>query len=273
LSLVSELADSRELLSNLTSRELRGKYKTTALGYLWSLINPLAQMAIYTAVFSFILRVEPEPGDPSGLDIFPLWLLCGLLPWGFFAAVVSGGMNSIVGNAALILKVWFRRVVLPTSSMLAALVTFGVEMIVLTIVLLLVGGMPLPFLPLVAVTMVLLGVFALGIGMALAVANVYFRDTPHLVAIFLQVWFFATPIIYPSTLVTDQVASTPYAWVARLYEANPMVAFVEVFRALLYDNRLPDLGPSLYCLALAGASISIGYWVFRRREPVLAEEL
>lgn len=274
MALVSELSGSRELLVNLTLREIRGKYKRTALGQLWSLVNPIAQMVIYTLVFSFILRIDPGPGEPSGLDIFALWLMCGLLPWTFFVNVVNGGMGSLVANASLILKVWFPRLVLPTSVMIAALVTFAVEMGVLVGALLLVGGRPLAYLPLTVLAMGLLGLFALGIGTALSVANVYFRDTAHFMAIFLQVLFYLTPIIYPASLVTDQIAAGGHpSWWATVYEANPMAVFTDIFRALLYDNRLPELGSWGWALLATSVSLGVGLFVFRRREPLLAEEL
>lgn len=274
MSLIGELWSARDLLKNLTLREVRGKYKRTALGQFWSLINPVAQMAVYTVVFSFIFRVQPAPGDPSGLDVFALWLLCGLLPWGYFTAVLNGGMASLVGNSGLILKVYFSRSTLPAAVMLASLVTFCVEMLVLVVVLLLVGTMPLPWIPFTMLVMILLGVFALGLGMALSVANVYFRDTSHFVAIAVQVWFFATPILYPLSYVAGQVSAQGLPdWVVSIYRLNPMERFVEVFRSLLYDQRLPSLEDSLAILLFTAASITLGYRVFRHHQARLAEEL
>src|SRR3546814_661038 len=110
---IRDVVGARELLANLTIREIKGKYRRTVFGQLWSLVNPLVLMLIYTFVFAFIFRVSPPPGSPSGLDIFPLWLLCGLLPWIFFSNVVSLGTGSIVDNAPLIQKVYFPRLVLP----------------------------------------------------------------------------------------------------------------------------------------------------------------
>ncbi|MCU1673256.1 MAG: type transporter, partial [Frankiales bacterium] len=104
-----ELLGARELLTELTLREVRARYRGTVLGQLWSLINPLATMAIYTVVFGFLLKVQIPPGDPSGLDVFAVWLLCALLPWAFFNNCVFGGMGALVGNAGLVQKVWFPR--------------------------------------------------------------------------------------------------------------------------------------------------------------------
>ena len=154
MSLLSDLRSSPELLTNLTRREVKGKYKRTVLGQLWSLVNPLAQMLIFTAVFSFILRMQPAPGDPSGLDAFAVWLLCALLPWAFFVNVINGGMGSLVGNQNLIQKVAFPRVALPVSNALSVGFTWGIEMTVLLVVLLVLGANALLWLPGVLVAMV-----------------------------------------------------------------------------------------------------------------------
>src|SRR5450830_2139978 len=110
MNYLREVWASRELLFNLTSREVRGQYKRTIFGQLWSLANPLALMLIYTFVFGLIFRSNPRPGDPSGLDVFALWLLCGLLPWTFFSSVINSGAGSLLANANLIQKVSFSRI-------------------------------------------------------------------------------------------------------------------------------------------------------------------
>jgi ABC-2 type transport system permease protein len=277
VSALTQLGNSRELLVNLTLREVRGKYKRTALGQLWSLINPLAMMLIYTAVFGQVLRVKIEPGDPSGLHVFALWLVCALLPWNFMSNAMTGGMGSLVGNANLVKKVYFPREVLVAATVLSWDVTFLTEMGVLTVVLLAFGAMPLPWLPLVVVFMAFLTLFALGLGLALSVANVYFRDTQHLVGILLQIWFYATPIVYPISYVHDEAVKLhDKGWnipVEFIYRLNPMERFVEVFRNLMYDNRWPALGDSLYCIGAGIISVVIGYWLFTRFEGRMAEEL
>ncbi|HRA51680.1 ABC transporter permease [Actinotalea sp.] len=277
MRLVTELFASRELLTNLTAREIKGKYKRTALGQLWSLVNPLAQMVIFTAVFQFVVRVEPDVGDPSGLDIFAVWLLCGLLPWAFFTNVVNGGMGSLVANENLIKKVHFPRAALPVATAAAAVVTWATEMAVLLVVLLLVGGRPLLYVPLVLVAMAVLALFALGFALALSVLNVYFRDTQHFMGIILQAWFYLTPIVYPAHLVAEESAKLGPVLggltVYDLYRLNPMERFVEVFRSLLYDNTLPPLDAVLACLAWTVVSLVAGSWVFTRNEKRLAEVL
>lgn len=261
---------------NLTMREVKGKYKRTVFGQLWSLANPLAAMLIYTFVFAFIFRAQPDRGDPSGLNVFALWLLCGLLPWTFVAATINSGMGSLIGNAGLIQKVFFSRIVLPLSTTAATAYNWLFEMAVLVIALTIAGSWVLPWLPLALLLMVLLTLFASGLALMLAVANVYFRDTQNFVSIFLQIWMYLTPIIYPLNLVQTQSDAHGTLFGLTLidyFKLNPMENFVDVFRQLLYDNRLPDLGTFAVCTVWALASFSIGTVVFRRNERKLAELL
>ncbi len=275
---LKEVLDSRELLANLTLREIRGQYKRTIFGQLWSLVNPLASMLVYTLVFAFILRVSPPPGDPSGLDIFPIWLLCGLLPWAFFANVVQQGMGSILGNAGLVQKVYFTRIVLPLSKVGSVGYNWLFEMGVLVVVLALVGAFVWPWLPLVVVTMALLAMFAAGLSLMLAVANVHFRDTQYFVSILFQIWLYLTPIIYPISLVETQSAQYGGLFgtsvtVLDIYRFNPLERFVAVFRQLLYDNRWPNADDFLLCVLWAFIALAVGLLVFRRSEKGLAEAL
>ena len=278
MSYLKEVLSSRELLVNLTLREVRGKYKRTVFGQLWSLANPLALMVIYTIVFAFILRVEPEPGDPSGLNVFAVWLLCALLPWTFFANVVTSGAGSLIANAGLIQKVAFSRIVLPLSLVGSSIYNWLFEMGVLLIVLVIIGSFVWPWIPLLLVIMFLLAVFAAGVALMLAIANVYFRDTQWFLGIILQMWMYLTPIIYPASLVTQQSERVGYLFgtgltVDFIYNLNPMTHFVEVFRNMLYDNRWPDPTEWLICALWAVASLFIGVVVFKRNENNLAEAL
>jgi lipopolysaccharide transport system permease protein len=277
---IHELWETRELLANLTLREVRGKYKRTVFGQLWSLVNPLALMLIYSFVFLFIFRITPDVGDPSGLDNFALFLLCGLLPWTFFSTVVTSGAGSLVANAGLIQKVAFNRIVLPLSQVGSAaynwLFEMGVLVVALTVAVGLLGGIMLQWVPLVVIAMALLAIFAAGIALLLSIANVHFRDTQWFVTILLQMWFYLSPIIYPSSMVKT-AADSIGGWIgpvlANVYQLNPIVHFVEVFRNLLYDNRFPALEQWLICLAWSAGAFVVGLLVFRAKEKNLAEAL
>ena len=273
----TELRSTWELLSNLTMREVRGKYKRSLLGQAWSLLNPIATLTIYTLVFGFVLKAKPDIGEPSGVDNFALWVACGLLPWGFFNNTVYGGMNALLGNANLVQKVYFPRWTLVASSMLANLATFGFELIVLTIAAVLLGSDPWLWLPGIAFFVVLLAGFGYGIGLMLAVANVYFRDTAQFVGIGMQVWFYATPIVYPINLIAEKAAQWEAAGrdfpLLFVYQLNPLERFVTAFRNLFYDNRWPDWSTVGYCVAATAISLTLGALVFRRFQGRIAEEL
>jgi lipopolysaccharide transport system permease protein len=278
MSYIKEVFASRELLANLTLREIRGQYKRTIFGRLWSLVNPLAAMLTYTLVFAFILRIKPAPGDPSGLDIFALWLLCGLLPWTFFSNVVTTGMGSLLANAGLVQKVYFSRLVLPLSVVGSVGYNWLFEMGVLLVALVLFGAFVWPFLPLVLVVMVLLAIFASGLSLALAVANIHFRDTQYFVSIIMQIWMYLTPIIYPISLVQTQSDAHGGLFgtnitILNIYQLNPLERFVSVFRNLLYDNRWPPVNDVLLCAVWAADAFAIGLWIFRKNEKGLAEAL
>jgi len=265
------LRTHRDLLANLTLRELRGKYKRSALGWAWSLLNPLATMLIFTVVFRFILRVPVPVGDPSDLQVFAFFLLCGLLPWNFLASGLAGGMGSLIGNANLIKKVYFPRALLVGASTGALGIALIIELSVLVVALLIVGNMVLPWLPVVVVFVGLQTLFVFGVAMLLAVVAVYFRDMEHLMSIVLQLWFYATPIIYPISEARDALSDQPtLRW---LYEANPMTRFLSIYRDLLYNVRGPKLSDVVAVVAATAVSLVVGSFVFWKLEPRLAEEL
>jgi ABC-2 type transport system permease protein len=274
----SDMISARELLINLTLREVRGRYKRTVFGQLWSFANPLALMLVYTFVFSVVFRVQPQPGDPSGLSAFPLWLLCGLLPWLFFSTAITTGTSSLVANAGLIQKVYFFRAVLPVSSILAAGYNWLFEMGILLIALMLFGANVIIWLPLTIYVMLLLAVFASGIALMLSIANAYFRDVEHFLVLILQIWFFLNPIMYPMTLVQTQSETVgpllgTNITILDLYQLNPMEKFIVTFRELLYDNRAPSLSDLGVLTLVAFVSLAIGLLIFRKNEAKLAEVL
>ncbi len=271
MSLLTPLLSRRDLTVNLTLRELRGKYKRSALGWAWSLLNPLAAVATFAVVFRFFLKVPVPVGDPSHLHVFALYLVCGLLPWNFLSNGIIGGMGAIIGNANLIKKVFFPRQILVLASTSSWGISLCIEFSVVAVILLIVGNFVLPWIPAVVLVLLLQAVFVLGVALLLASAAVYFRDLEHLVGIGLQLWFYATPIIYPISLVHQAAVERP--WLLRIYDLNPMVHFVEVYRNLLYDLRGPTFNDVAVLVVAAAVSLTIGATVFARLEPRFAEEL
>jgi ABC-2 type transport system permease protein len=271
---LKEYADSRELALNLTLRELRSRYKRSVLGWTWSLLNPLASVVIYTIVFAGFLKVQAPPGNPSGLDSFVMFLLCGLIPWNFVSGSLTSSLDALVVNGNLIKKVYFPRELVVVSTVGSLLVTFFIELGVLCVVLLILGNMVVPWLPLVLVLVALLAAMMLGVGMMLSVLNVYFRDIKHFVNIALQILFYSAPIVYPPTLVPEHSSILGVDVPVRfLYNLNPLVRFIEAFRSVLYDLRFPRLVTLAYIVVWAVGMLAFGAWVFNRLEPRLAEEV
>jgi lipopolysaccharide transport system permease protein len=274
MSRLSDFVGTRDLAVNLTLRELRSRYKRTVLGWTWSLLNPLAAVAIYSLVFSFFLKIQPPTGEPSGLQSFGLFLLCGLIPWTFFSNGLTMGLASLIGNGNLIKKVWFPRELLVFSAIASLVVTILIEFSVLSVILLIFGNMVLPWIPVALLLVVLLAGFVLGIALVLSVCNVYFRDVQHFVAIALQVLFYTAPIVYPISYVPDDATVLGVTIpIGVIYRLNPLVSFIEAFRNVLYDLRFPPLAHLAYLVAWTGGLLAFGMWVFGRLDRRLAEEV
>jgi ABC-type polysaccharide/polyol phosphate export permease len=271
MTTIAELRRHRELYNNLTLRELRGKYKRSALGWGWSLVNPVLQMGIYSLVFGYFLKVEPPVGDPSGLHVFAFFLLCGLLPWSFLANGLTAGMGSLLANANLVKKVWFPREILVAAAVSGFGVSLLIELGVLCVALLIAGNLVLPWLLPVLAVVVVQAAFVLGLSLTLSVCSVYFRDLEHLLGLALQFWFYATPIVYTVEIVEDALVDRPM--LLDLYLLNPMTRFAEVYRDLLYHLRGPTLGTMLYLVAVSSVTLLIGLATFARLQGRLAEEL
>ena len=231
--------------------------------------------AIYTLVFSTIMRVSP-PTAANGSSNYTLFLLAGLLPWNFMVASFTGGMGTLVANGNLIKKTYFPRRLLLVSNTAAAMFSHMIELIVISILFMAWGINVLPRIHLVIVVEILLAIFSLGLGLLFSVVNVYFRDTTHFVGLFIQLWFYATPVIYPITLVTQ--GRDPTSWVHRwhvldIYQANPALYFIETIKDMLYTGAMPAWTHFVYAVVIALATLWIGNAVFGRLEGRLAEEL
>ena len=267
----------KELLANLTLRELRGKYKRSTLGWAWSVINPAVTIVVYTIVFSFFLRVEPPVGEPSGLESYAFFLMTGLLPWLFTNTGIIESVGSLTANEDLIKKVFFPRSVLPASATLASLATFGIELCVLAALLLVIAGnMVIPWIPVIVLVVAIQFFFVLGCGLLISPVNVYFRDVQHFTLIFLNVWFWATPILYPESVLLNPDGTSKQVMgmdVTMIMNLNPMTHFVAAYRDLMYGLRMPPLNTWLAMIAFAAGAMLAGVLVFRRLEPNLAEEL
>ncbi len=258
----------RELVYNLVQRELKARYKNSVLGFVWSLLNPLGMMVVFTIVFSVLM---PNNSVPN----YPIFLLCGLLPWNFFSASIMTGTNSIVANGNLVKKVYFPREVLPIATVLANLVNFLLALVVLFAAMLL-FRMPLsPWLILLPVVIVIQTCFTLGIVLLLSTLNVFYRDTLIVLDVILLAWFFLTPVFYPiSMLPTSYTVLGITLDVQRImYILNPMASIINMYRDILYYGYRTDPDffwrTSLTALSVLG----IGYWVFVRYSGEFGEEV
>ncbi len=252
-----ELWEYRELLYFLVWRDVKVRYKQTVLGAAWAIIQPFMAMVVFSIFFGKLAKM-PSDGIP-----YPLFAYAALVPWSFFANGLSQSSNSLVGSAHLITKVYFPRLVVPISSVISGIVDFVLAFLVLLGMIFYFGVFPtfnviwLPFL------LALAFVTALGVGMWFSALNVEFRDVRYVVPFLTQFWMFATPIVYPSSLLSEP-------W-RTLYGLNPMVGVVEGFRwALLGAETAP--GPMIIVSSLAAVIILIGgAFYFRKMEKTFAD--
>ena len=264
---VKSLFKYKELLLNFAKKELKVKYKNSALGFFWSLLNPIMMMLVFTFVFMYALEIK----DPK-IDIYPMFILAGLLPWNFFNASVLGSTTSIVANGSLIKKVYFPRELLPISIAVANLVNFALELLVLSGFLLVIGIFNArylafyKFLPFVLLLLPILFLFTLGVSLLVAALNVYLRDIQHLVGISLLILFYATPIIYPFFPGT-------FGKYGLLILANPMASIVLSFKNALFWFKAPSFNMIAYSTTVALLTFLFGYLIFIRLEPDFAEEV
>lgn len=272
---LQELWQYRELIRNLILRDLRARYKGSALGYLWTQIAPLGMMLVYVIVFSFLL--------PNGLAMFPVFIIVGLLPWNYTAEAVLSGTRSIIDNAALVKKVYFPREVLPLVAVGSSLLNFILSLPMMALVIIVVQLATLGRLNLswsivyLPVIMALQTIFLAGLSLLLGAGAVFFRDVVHLIGIVINIWFFLTPIIYPLSTISEGLAARLIRWF------NPLASIIEFYREIIYGNPVP-VGliptpgvPALSAMLRVGLTgliiLAFGYWVFQRTSRHFGEEL
>ncbi|HEY6342772.1 MAG TPA: ABC transporter permease [Bryobacteraceae bacterium] len=254
---VKELWEYRELLYFLVWRDIKVRYKQTALGAAWAILQPVLTMLVFTVFFGRLAKV-PSDGIP-----YPVFVYAALLPWQLFAFALTESANSLVGNQNLIKKVYFPRLVVPLASVLAGLVDFGIAFLVLLALMLYYGIVPAFAIAVLPLFLLLAVATALSVGLWLSALNVQFRDVRYTIPFLTQFWMFATPVAYPSSLVPERWR----AW----YGLNPMAGVVEGFRwALLGKSGSP--GPLLWVSGLVVVLLLIGGLAyFRRMESTFAD--
>lgn len=256
----AELWASRELLYFLVWRDIKVRYKQTAIGAAWAVLQPLLTMAIF---WMFLGKLAHLPSD--GLP-YPVFYFAGLVPWTYFAYSLNFATNTVVSNQALLTKVYFPRLILPVSAVLSGLVDFAIGFVFLIAIVLgyhIVPGASILWLPLLLLLAVCT---ALGVGLWLSALNALYRDVRYVIAFLVQFWMFASPVMYPSTLVSQRYPR--FAW---LYGLNPMAGVIDGFRwALTGHGQAPGL--LLLASAVAVSIILIsGLMFFRRMEGTMAD--
>jgi len=252
----------RQMIIGLVKRDLRGRYKASFLGFIWTFLNPLLQLCVYTLVFTFILR----PGVGSETNPYYLYLFIGLVPWAFISSSVAGGSSCVTGQAGLITKVYFPREILPISYVTSAFVNMLLSMIVVFAVIIISGNkinfIAILYLP---ILMLIQYILALGLAMTVSALTVYFRDLEHIVNILVMAWQFLTPILYSIELIPKRFLS--------IYMLNPMAPIIIAYREILFSAKQPDISNLGMAALLSMIVLILGIVVFTKLETRFAEEL
>ncbi len=265
LGAAREAVGYHDLLRNLLARDLKVRYKHSALGFFWSLLRPLLVIAVLVFVFQGLLE--------TSIPDFGLFIVVGYLVWSYGADALSASARSVVTNAALVKRVYFPRELLPSATVLAHLVHFLLAL-ALVFPLLLLFGVPLTAQVLWLPSLILFQTaFLLGVGLLLAAANVYYRDVESALEPLLMAWFFATPILYDlGTVFSKEWAGVNLGWL--IHALNPMASFITSYRIVLIGRGVaPDPAFMLRTYLTALLVLAIGYVVFKRCEARFGEEL
>lgn len=257
MNLIKNLYDYRELLKSNVKKEIRGKYKGSFLGVLWSFVNPLLTVLVYAIVFPYIMRVKTEN--------YLIFLIIGVIPWTFFTTVITQGIVTVRVNEGIIKKVYFPREILPISVAVSGLVNFFISCIIILLFCIF-GGVGITWhlilLPVIALLQFML---VLGITFAFSAINVYIKDIEYIVQFFINMLFYATPILY-----TTDLFPMKYRWLLYL---NPMTTIIESYRNIFMYHKLPDIASLGYVVLISTIIFIIGLLIFKKLEKGFAEQV
>ena len=257
MNIIKNLYKYRELLKTNTKKDVGGKYKNSFLGILWSFINPLLQIAVYALVFQVILK--------SNIENYAVYLCCALIPWQYFNSVVISGAGVIIHNGNIIKKVYFPREILPISVVTSEAINFLISTIIIVIFVLVSGlGININWLWYFLIFAIQY-IVSIGIALIFSSLTVYFRDLLHLLGVFMQLLFYATPIVYS---ISDVPASI--SWLLKL---NPMTYLIDGYRSIFYNATIPNFEGLLIVFIMGIILCVIGYLLFNKLQKRFAEEL
>lgn len=254
-SFFKPITTHKYLLQQLIQREVKARYKQSIIGYFWVVLNPIAQMLVYTFVFSMVFKF------PTTVP-YPLFLFSALLPWTLLQGVIITATNSLVVNDVLIKKVAFPREIIPYSVIFAKMIDFLFSSLMFLALMLFYGisfsSMSLLFIPLFLIQCILMA----GISLAFSTFNLFYRDIQYLANLLLMIWMYLTPVVYPLSLVPEKYVA--------LYKLNPMVGLVEGYRAVLFGTPF-DISTIYWPAAISTVIFILGYSIFKRSEKVFAD--
>lgn len=255
---IKELYAYRQMIFSLVKRDLRGRYKGSVLGFLWTFLNPLLQLCVYTLVFSVIMKF--------GIEKYYIFLFVALVPWLFFGTCLTTGASCIISQQDMVKKIYFPREVLPVSFVISQFINMLLTFIIIFFVLLISGiGLNLVAIVYLPIIMITEFVLALGITMLTSALTVYFRDLEYILGIVSMVWMYLTPIIYSQDSIPQNMST--------ILRLNPMTPIIIAYRDILYYSKIPEL-ETLYQAVLFGISVLlIGCFAFSRLKRHFAEEL
>ena len=257
LKFFKNLYNYRELLKTSVKNEIRGKYRNSFLGVLWSFLNPLLQIIVYAIVFQMILKNPQEN--------YSIFICCGLIPWTFFSAAISRSAFTMVENGNILKKVYFPREILPISIVTSEAVNFLISTIII-IAFVIFGGLGISkyiiFYPIVLIAQYIL---LIAISLIVSSISVYIRDLQHLIGVALQLLFYATPIVYSSETIP-----TEFHWILNI---NPMTYIINAYRDIFYNQTMIDVGSLLGLILISIIFVVIGYLIFNKLQKGFAEQL
>ena len=255
---LKEIYNYRQMIFGLVRKDLRGRYKGSVLGFLWTFVNPLLQLVVYSIVFSMIMRVD--------VDKYYVFLFVALIPWIFFSSSVTGGSSSIIAAKDMVTKIYFPRHVIPISYVTSCFVNMLLCFIVVLLVVF-VSGIGINFVALLYLPIVMLVEYFLALGFAFisSAVTVYFRDLEHILGIIMMAWMYFTPVMYTSDMGPQQMRT--------VFNLNPMVHIITAYRDILYYKSVPSLSSLIPSVLLGVGFVIIGFGLFSFLEKRFAEEL
>jgi ABC-2 type transport system permease protein len=250
----SDLLRYRTLLANLVSRDLKVRYKRSVLGVLWTMVNPLLMMVVFSIVFAHIFRFS--------IEHFTIYFLSAYLLWNFVAQTTSWSTACLLGNASLIRKIYVPKAIFVLATVLSGLINLVVSLVPLAALMLLVGHPMTPSLAFLPVAILVATVFAFGVSLLLAAICIEFNDVVQIYQVWLVAWMYLTPVIYPLDIVPER-----FTWIVKM---NPMYYIVETFRRPVYEGVVPSAGMVVPAVLSAALVLVLGWWLFERRADRIA---